>query len=39
MKTMDIVKVIYPNFDYKQRKNVWSKIDDIVKRKSFTNVA
>lgn len=38
MKVMDIVKVIHPNFVYKQRKNVWSKIDDIVKRKSFTNV-
>ena len=35
---MEIVKILYPNYDYNQRKKEWNLIRDIAKRKSFSNV-
>lgn len=35
---MEIVKFFYPNLDYKQRKNKFSRISDIAKRKTFTKI-
>lgn len=38
MSVMDIIKVIYPELDYKDRKNKWSRVKEIVTRKTFKNV-
>ena len=35
---MEIVKMHYPNYNYAQRKNEWSRIDDICKRKTWNNI-
>lgn len=35
---MDIVKIYYPNYNYKQRKKEWSRIDNICKRKTWNNI-
>lgn len=35
---MNIVKLFYPTLDYKTRKNKWSRIKEIVDRKTFKNI-
>ena len=35
---MEIVKILYPNYDYNQRRKEWNLIRSIAKRKSFSNV-
>ena len=37
-KVMDIIKMIHPDYTYKQRKNVWNLYDSVAKRKSFKDV-
>ena len=39
MTTMEIVKVMFPGLEYEDRKNKWSRINDICKRKTFKNIA
>lgn len=38
LTVMEIVSIFYPNLSYSGRKNKWSRIDDIVKRKTWTNI-
>lgn len=38
MSVMEIVKIHYPTYDYKQRKNEWSRIADICKGKTWNNL-
>lgn len=38
MTTMEIVKEFYPNLLYCERKKKWSRINDIIKRKTWTNI-
>ena len=37
-KVMAIIKMIHPDYTYKQRKNVWNLYDSVAKRKSFKDV-
>ena len=34
----EIIKIFYPNATYKERKNKFSRIKDIVTRKTYTNI-
>lgn len=38
LTVMEIVKELYPNLSYYKRKNKWSRINDIVKRKTWNNI-
>lgn len=35
---MDIIKILFPNLNYSERKNKWTRIKEIVTRKTYTNI-
>lgn len=35
---MNIIKIIFPDLSYKERKNMWNGIKNIATRKSYTNI-
>ena len=35
---MDIIKILFPNLNYKERKNKWSRIKEIVTRNTYKNI-
>ena len=35
---MDIVKILFPDLSFSERKNKWSRIKDIVIRETYKNI-
>lgn len=35
---MDIIKILFPDLNYKERKSKWSRIKEIVTRKTYSNI-
>lgn len=35
---MDIIKELFPHFDYKQRKSKWTRVKDICLRNTYSNI-
>ena len=35
---MDIIKILFPSLNYKERKNKWSRIKEIVTRNTYKNI-
>ena len=35
---MDIIKILFPNLNYKERKNKWSRIKEIVTRQTYSDI-